>query len=195
MKIKIKLPKLKRFPLKCIDCQAYYLTKNSCRCFPRWVKCGEGHFSSDSTKQPSDPVKCAVYSRGCMQPRVMDAFFFYKNLISTRIRHEAIKYNIRSTRTFAVMPQNDSAPSTNQKYKQSYADITSLQCIAHRSSTWKYNLWRSRKTRLGEVVMSIISLLLVRGRATPACVVSVLQLVRNIANLQQITLSSGGLEN
>ncbi|CAI6351010.1 unnamed protein product [Macrosiphum euphorbiae] len=79
--------------------------------------------------------KCAVYLRSRMQPRVMDAFYFYKSLISTLKRHEAIKYNIHSTRKFSVMPQNDSAPSTNQKYKQSYADITALQCITHLSLT------------------------------------------------------------
>lgn len=58
---------------------------------------------------------------------------FYKNIfILTRIKHEAIKYNICSTCTLfaAVIPQNDSTPNTNQKYKQSYANITVLQCIA-----------------------------------------------------------------
>jgi len=59
---KLSCPRKKLSPPQCHDCQAYYHTSNFCHRSPRCVKYGESHYTSDCTKSPLEPAKCALCS-------------------------------------------------------------------------------------------------------------------------------------
>jgi hypothetical protein len=63
-KYKMKLPRKKFSPPQCHDCQAYNYTSNFFHQSSRCVKCGENRYTSDCTKSPSEPAKCAL----CLGP-------------------------------------------------------------------------------------------------------------------------------
>ncbi|KAL4091823.1 hypothetical protein QTP88_026445 [Uroleucon formosanum] len=90
-KIKIELPKKISDPPQCKSGQAYFHTSNFCYHNPRCVKCGDNHISSECSKPPITPAKCALCSgphtasyKGCP---------VYINNIKNQANLNATKYN------------------------------------------------------------------------------------------------------
>lgn len=117
-RIKIELPKKKRSPPQCHDCQAYYHTSNFCHQSPRCVKCGDNHYTVDCTKSPSEPAKCALCSgphtasyKGCP---------VFKKLNENRKKSQLYKPTLNHT----IPPINKLTSSSNQNQKRSYANVT-----------------------------------------------------------------------
>lgn len=59
-KIKIEEPHKQRSIVQCKRCQEYGHTRSYCQHKPKCVKCAGDHLSSDCTKSPNTPGKCAL---------------------------------------------------------------------------------------------------------------------------------------
>ncbi|KAL4142939.1 hypothetical protein QTP88_005328 [Uroleucon formosanum] len=133
-RIKIELPKKKRSPPQCHECQAFYQTSNFCHQSPRCVKCGDNHHTSECTKLPSEPAKCelclgphtASY-RGCPVFKKLKENRS-KSLLHKSIRHPVLNQNIpfKFTSTYKS-PDVVCEDHARQPQTKSYAEAVKIE--------------------------------------------------------------------
>jgi hypothetical protein len=128
-RIKIELPRNKLSPPQCHDCQscldysqAYYHTSNFLHQSPRCVKYGENHYTSDCTKSPSEPVKCALCSRP--HTALYKGYPVFKKLSENFRKSPSLKTYCFSVLNHTIPSINKITSSSNQKQKRLYANVT-----------------------------------------------------------------------
>lgn len=100
------MPKKKRSPPQCHDCQAFYHTSNFCHQSSRCVKCGENHFTSECTKPPSEPAKCAL----CLGPHTAS----YRGCpVFKKLKENRRKSELHKSIRHPVLYQNTSFTNTS----------------------------------------------------------------------------------
>lgn len=131
-RIKVELPKKKRSPPQCHDCQAFYHTSNFCHQSPRCVKCGDNHYTSECTKPPSEPAKCALCSgphtasyRGCPVFKKLNDNRS-KSQLPKSIRHPVLNQNIVTNTSTYKSPDVVCEDHARQPQTKSYAEAVKI---------------------------------------------------------------------
>lgn len=107
-KIKVEEPHKRREIPQCQNCQTYGHTRSYCSYSPRCVKCGGTHTTSNCTKSPDLPAKCALCNGE--HPASYKGCIIYKELQQRRRQ----PYNSRNHQQQQLQPTNHQMQPINQ---------------------------------------------------------------------------------